>query len=189
MSNPIEELIEILRRILGLFQKLTPEQQAKVREVIADLGAQLDRSLLMADLYFSGADSIKDVNKLEKYLRGSQQTLLETYDRFQVCEGLGGLRDELQQTFKQENKPQEVKAIEDLLDQLAQKERMVLEELKPIFPTVENVADRLVMASPGRPKMTREEALESVTAIRRHVQVKRAEVGKVIGGITILMEK
>jgi hypothetical protein len=191
MVNPIRDLVKFLEEILKRLNSLNEAQRNEIRAAVGKLGIELDRSLLLAEIYLTGAENITNKAKLSTYLRKSRSELLQTYNTFQVCDGLYEISQKLAAAFPAKGKnAADVIVVKDLLQELESKERLVVDDIQSIFSDLDAVARKLDLArSAANEKQAREEAMQLIAGSTQVIETKRKAIADVVKRITETAEQ
>jgi hypothetical protein len=95
----------------------------------------MERAVELAILYIDGTKRIVPDQELIDHLKGASPNLMSSYNEFKICAGLYGLADRFDEVFctmKAAINVGQIKAVEDLIRELANGESLVIEGLREI---------------------------------------------------------
>lgn len=117
----------------------------EIIDVISDLAAELQDGLNLLAIYLKGAKYIDDLPSLETYIGGAQNALFKYHSEFKICRGLRKLKDRFKRAF--DAVPASVSVgqkqeVEDLLNEMEIDERLIMDELRDLWPRLQKVSSQ-----------------------------------------------
>ena len=91
--------LESAKSIITLGASTNATARQEIRDVVGNLGDELDRALSLTDSYLVGAKFSIDDNELAKYLADVDGKLMGSYFEHHICAGLYHLADKFEQVF------------------------------------------------------------------------------------------
>jgi hypothetical protein len=95
----LEEIRTNLRDLVAALSNLNSQNRKELRETILLLEHEIDRSIVLCNLYIDGAARIKPKSELIDYLSMAPQTLLDSFNQYKICAGLYDLEDRFKMIF------------------------------------------------------------------------------------------
>ena len=141
-----DEIRKALMDLATSLPKINRENRKEIREIVLELQSELERSLTMAIFYLDGVSRIKPRPELLDHLYSAPMKLMDTYNQFKVCAGLYGLADRFQDVFsslKGSIAVGQVSALENLVRDLSNGERMVMDGLRDMTGMLADFARQL----------------------------------------------
>ena len=141
-----DEIRKALMDLATSLPKINRENRKEIREIVLELQSELERSLTMAIFYLDCVSRIKPRPELLDHLYSAPMKLMDTYNQFKVCAGLYGLADRFQDVFsslKGSIAVGQVSALENLVRDLSNGERMVMDGLRDMTGMLADFARQL----------------------------------------------
>ena len=146
----LQLFFDAIKPLVTLGASTNASCRQEIREVVGNLSDELDRALSLADSYLAGAQYSKDDAELSRYLSDVDKALMNSFLEHHICAGLYNLADKFNQVFDPTRfsvSLQHYREIPDLITQLKQGERAVLDDLDDITKQLRDYGGRLSLAS------------------------------------------
>lgn len=166
--------IDLAKSIIEIGAKANASARADIRNAVGELGDELDRALSIADSYLIGAKFSEDDHKLARHLACIDGTLMNSYHEHQICVALDHMADRFKQTFdpaKFSVSLSRFNEIQKLIEELKNRERVVLDDLSEITDQLRDISSQLLDGD-----ISRKEVLESVERHRNTIGDYRKEI-------------
>lgn len=163
----------------GASTNATCRQQ--IRDVVGELGDELDRALILTDSYLVGAKFSVDDAELSRYLADVDGKLMGSYREHHVCAGLYHLADRFEQLFDPAKLAVSMSSygeIPKLIGDLKNGEQVVLDDLHDIADKLRSYSGDLHSG-----KTTRAEVLAAVEYHREEIARYRRSIKSKCRGV------
>ncbi|MGJ8678091.1 MAG: hypothetical protein ACSHX0_11280 [Akkermansiaceae bacterium] len=147
----ISEFTKSITNIVRIGGKLNNDQRKEIRDLVGELGDELDRAIRLAQFYLEGGKGIRDSLEMSDYLVSGSHKLMGSYHEYKICAGLYALHDRFDQIFdpvKLAISVGSIQKIHDLINDLSHGERMVIDDLDSMFLSLKELANDLQNAAP-----------------------------------------
>lgn len=131
----LDKIIDVLSDLVVILPKKNRENRKEIREVVLSVQTEMERAIELAILYIDGTKRIIPKQELIVHLQGASSNLMSSYNEFKICAGLYGLADRFDEVFssiKSAINVGQIKAVEDLIRDLANGESLVINGLRVI---------------------------------------------------------
>lgn len=131
----LDKIIDALSDLVVTLPKKNRENRKEIREVVLSVQTEMERAIELAILYIDGTKRIIPEQELIGHLQGASSNLMSSYNEFKICAGLYGLADRFDEVFssiKGAINVGQIKAVEDLIRDLANGESLVIDGLRGI---------------------------------------------------------
>ncbi|MDD2898039.1 MAG: hypothetical protein PHI31_04935 [Desulfuromonadaceae bacterium] len=176
----ISEFISSVREVVSFGSKLQREQRKEIQTVVGTLSDELLRAVNLFDVYLDGIKSTDFRSRLSPYLRDAGSKIFSTFREFQVCAGLYEIKDRFKGLFDPVGASVNLSSkgtIIKLVDDLAQGERMIFDDLGETLNVLRSYADRLdAAATDSEEEIIKSELRIEVNAIKVDLENKRTSI-------------
>lgn len=131
----LDKIIDALSDLVVTLPKKNRENRKEIREVVLSVQTEMERAIELAILYIDGTKRIIPDQELIDHLQGASSNLMSSYNEFKICAGLYGLADRFDEVFSSIRGSiniGQIKAVEDLIRDLANGESLVVDGLRGI---------------------------------------------------------
>jgi hypothetical protein len=175
----LEAFFSAAKSIVSLGATANANNRAQIRTIVGGLADQLDRALVIADVYLAGALVIQDSKELEAYLLPGYSKVMQDFHEYKVCSALYQLADEFSQVFDTKRlsvSMGEMSEIRELIDRLRDGERAVIDSLDAIIQRLYNLALELQSAGPRKALTVRRRVSSAVEESRTQIASQRKQI-------------
>lgn len=166
----ISEFISSVREVVSWGSNLQREQRKEIKTVVGELADELRRSINLLFIYLDGIKKDDDKNRLASYLRDGDNKVFLSFKEFQVCAGLYEIKDRFKGIFDPIGASVSFGkkgTIIRLIDDLANGERMIFDDLSETFNALRQYADKLdSVKDEEEEKNVKSELLSEIKAIK-----------------------
>jgi hypothetical protein len=143
-----KELVDLAKLIPALV-KLNAEGRQKIRDAVGIVADELIRGLNLVQSRIEGAKVLARSTDggaklaLQTYMAETTNKLFDAFSEFKICRGLRETRDEFVRPFalaKATVRTENVRKINDMLNQLEQDERLIIDEVGPLLSDLSQAA-------------------------------------------------
>lgn len=173
--------LESAKSIITLGASTNATARQEIRDVVGNLGDELDRALSLTDSYLVGAKFSIDDNELAKYLADVDGKLMGSYFEHHICAGLYHLADKFEQVFDPTRFSVSLSnhsEVRKLVSELKKGEQVILDDLQEVAGKLRDYSSQLHSL-----QMTRKQVLsaveyhrEEVSRYRRSIKNKKREL-------------
>ncbi|MDX5297384.1 MAG: hypothetical protein LPK85_00385 [Gammaproteobacteria bacterium] len=162
--STLQAFLDAARSVISFGATINAQGRQAIREVVGQLGDELDRALMLADSCLAGARYCRDDDERIQYLERFRGKLVDSFHEHQICGALYQLADRFEQVFdplRLSVSIHEYRAIPALIDNLKNGERAVLDELDEIGLVLYTHAQDLAAESDEAVRMTRRAEIQA----------------------------
>ncbi len=186
MPNIISDLMKSLQEVISAGREENADQRQKIRDIVGELGDQLNRAFLLVDIYLDGAKPIRDRHQLAAYLWSAHEKLRASFNDYQVCSGIRQLADEWKQVFDTTRYAVAIGQADRLyalIEALEFGEGMVLDDLDDTRLKCSQFADKIDSMADDEFPAARKELFQFIQEARDHYSDRRNEINETIATI------
>lgn len=177
--STLEAFFKAAKSIVTIGSKTNAENRQKIRDVVGQLGDELDRALMLADSYLAGIRYSINDQDLMQYLGNARFKLQQGFSEHHVCAGLYRLGDEFNQLFDPVKFSVSINSfteIPELINRLKDGERAVIDDLDQVILKLNNFSMQLSGATPDLIVAIKEDINKEVAKDRQSLEKLRNKI-------------
>jgi ElaB/YqjD/DUF883 family membrane-anchored ribosome-binding protein len=175
----LKAFFDVAKTVVSLGASTNAACRQDIRDVVGRLSDELDRALSLADSYLVGVQYSRDDAERIQYLYDARSKLITSFREHHVCAGLDALADKFAQAFEPTRFSVSIAKmgeITDLINQLKNRERAVLDDFDDMVRQLENYAQVLNSTNPDQRESIKADLAKAIEYHRHEIDQHRKKI-------------